>query len=602
MHRNFMLKGNKMFGKLKLYYQKQPIYIKINLLHSIIVCGIVVFLVIAISQVSSDILIKQKIENSVKDLFAISEKLDMQFDEYEKDSLTIILNQEYQDMLLSDDEQDEATSIMRSIKFAVTLSDLYSSYTTIKKIRFYDTINWIAFGSYLDHFDNSITQQWDTITAFMDTKKSSDWTDFALTDKGTSYISLLRRVSNYNGKFVGVMELIIDENQVNKMYRNFESEGLQFLLVDADGRIVSCSDKTLLGKSLADKKYYEFVSTHSNEGRIFNIDDVPYIVICKEYKKLGYRLVGMIPKREIVGEVGQLVWIIIFIGFAGITVASVLVKWTARKTTSPLERVISVIDSVSHGDYSARVRLHTQDEFGELGSQLDEMIDNTVRLMELIRYQSEQKRRYELENLQMQINPHFLYNSLETVCGIIDAGEDKQAIRMINHISRFYRGVLSGGDTLVTIDQEVQITLRYLEIVKIRYRNSFEFDYDFPDVMIHAKTPKLILQPLVENSIVHGFLGKRKPGSLRIRGRLMEDKMVITITDNGCGIHPEELRCIMAGKHKKSYNGGGFGLRNIDERIKLVFGEKYGLQIRSKYGIGTRVSISLPLDEQGEFK
>ncbi len=183
--------------------------------------------------------------------------------------------------------------------------------------------------------------------------------------------------------------------------------------------------------------------------------------------------------------------------------------------------------------------------------RLDEMIDNTVRLMELIRYQSEQKRSYELENLQMQINPHFLYNSLETVCGIIDAGEDKLAIRMINYISRFYRGVLSGGDTLVTIDQEVQITLRYLEIVKIRYRNSFEFDYNFPKEMIQAKTPKLILQPIVENSIMHGFLGKKSHGSLRIRGTTEKDKMVITITDNGCGIPSEELRRIMAGGAEK---------------------------------------------------
>lgn len=590
-----------MLRKLKLYYEKQPIYIKINLLHSIIVCAIVVFLVIAISQVCSDILIRQKIENSVKDLFAISEKLDMQFAEYEKDSLTIILNQEYQDMLLAEEEQDEATSIMRSIKFAITLSEFYSSYTTIQKIRFYDTINWRVYDSYLERVDQSGTSPWEMITAFIDTQKSSEWTDFFVTGEDTSSISLLRRVNNYNGKFVGVMELVIDENQINRMYRNFESEDMEFVLVDSGGKIVSSSDKTRLGENLQNKNYYEFITTHTNEGQIFNIEDMPYLVISKEYEKLGYRLVGMIPKQNIVGEVDQLVWIIILIGLAGILVASLLVKWTAKQTTRPLERVVSVINSVSHGDYSARVGLHTLDEFGELGSQLDEMIDNTVGLMELIRYQSEQKRSYELQNLQMQINPHFLYNSLETVCGIIDAGEDKLAIRMINYISRFYRGVLSGGDTLITIDQEVQITLRYLEIVKIRYRNSFEFDYNFPEKMIQAKTPKLILQPIVENSIVHGFLGKKSHGNLRIRGWLRTDKMMITVTDNGCGIPPEELRRIMAGERRKSYHGGGFGLRNIDERIKLAFGENYGLRVRSKYGIGTQVSIFLPLDERGEL-
>ena len=210
-----------MLKKLKLCYEKQPIYIKINLLHSIIVCGIVVFLVIVISQVCSDILIRQKIENSVKDLFAISEKLDMQFAEYEKDSLTIILNQEYQDMLLAEEDQDETAGIMRSIKFAMTLSEFYSSYTTIKKIRFYDTINWRVYDSYPERTEQSETPSWETITAFTDTKSSSEWTGFSISAKEASSISLLRRVNNYNGKFVGVMELVIDEAQINRMYRNF---------------------------------------------------------------------------------------------------------------------------------------------------------------------------------------------------------------------------------------------------------------------------------------------------------------------------------------------------------------------------------------------
>lgn len=588
-----------MYQKLRLYYQKQPIHIKINFLHSMIVCGIVVVLLIVISQVASNILIEQKIENSVKDLFAISEKLDMQLEGYEKDALTIILNQEYQNMLLSENEPGDPNHLIRSLNFAVTLTDLYSSYTAIQKIRFYDTLNWMVFDSYPDR-NRAAPPSWDNVKAFMDTSESAAWADFIGTE-GAYSISLLRRVNNYTGKFVGVLELMIDEKQINRTYRNFESEDMQFFVVDPQGRVVSCTDKKRLGESILDKNYYEYVTTHSGEGKIFNVDEMPYLVISKEYEKLGCRLVGMIPKQNIVGEVGYLILIIILIGAAGILAATLLVKLTAKKTTLPLERVISVIGSVSRGDYSVRVRLDTQDEFGQLGRQLDEMIDNTVQMMDLVRYQSEQKRRYELENLQMQINPHFLYNSLETVCGIIDAGEDQLAIRMINYISRFYRGVLSSGDTLVTIDQEVQITLRYLEIIKIRYRNTFQFDYNFPHKMIYAKTPKLILQPLVENSIVHGFLGKKDNGKLRIRGWLREDRMIITITDNGSGIEPEELQRILAGERRKSYNGGGFGIRNIDERVKLAFGESYGLRIRSRYGVGTQVSLTLPLEGQGEL-
>ena len=173
---------------------------------------------------------------------------------------------------------------MRSIKFAMTLSEFYSSYTTIKKIRFYDTINWRVYDSYPERTEQSETPSWETITAFTDTKSSSEWTGFSVSAKEASSISLLRRVNNYNGKFVGVMELVIDEARLTVCTGTLNLRIWNFL-VDAGGRIVSSSDKARLGENLGDKNYYEFITTHTNEGQIFKIGEMPYLVISKEYER-----------------------------------------------------------------------------------------------------------------------------------------------------------------------------------------------------------------------------------------------------------------------------------------------------------------------------
>ena len=153
----------------------------------------------------------------------------------------------------------------------------------------------------------------------------------------------------------------------------------------------------------------------------------------------------------------------------------------------------------------------------------------------------------------------------------------------------------------ISLRDEVDYVENYVNLQRCRYGDSVIFRTHISSILLEIQVLRFLLQPIVENSIMHGFLGKKSHGSLRIRGLQKKDKMVITITDNGCGIPSEELRRIMAGERRKSYHGGGFGLRNIDERIKLAFGESYGLRVRSKYGIGTQVSIFLPLDERGEL-
>lgn len=580
--------------------KQRPLYMKISLLHCLIIFCVVTVLVLLIGRIASNILIEQKTENSRKDLFAVAEKLDMLLSGYERDSQAIIKNQNYQDLMLMEEGASRSESVLRSLRIAIALADFHSSFTKIKRIRFYDMVQQNIIDDYPVKSHGSVPPSWERIYAFIDTQDTYRWTEMFATEQEMANISFLHLVNNYSGKLIGVLELIVDELQINQMYRSFESDDMRFYLVDGTGRIISCTEKSKLGTAFANPSAFSKVTASDFTGGSFTIDSVSSLLVSKKYDKLSYWLISVADRKAIVEDVNKLIWTIILIGASGIITASLLVRWTAKASTYPLERILSVIDSVSHGNYSARVDVQDSGEYCELEQQLNKMIDSIVDMMSLIEQQSEQKRMNELQNLQMQMNPHFLYNSLETVCGIIDVGDSQLAIRMINDISRFYRGVLSGGNSMVTIAQEIQITERYLDIVRIRYCDSFDFVYKIQNEMLQTEIPKLILQPLVENAVVHGFNGKRPHTKLWIHGYIQDDLRIIRISDNGYGMKPDELERVLAGEKPRKYQNGGFGLRGVEQRIKLAYGDQFGLRVWSQYGIGTRVAITLPLEKQEE--
>ena len=576
-----------MLNRLLMKYRKQSVYGKINLLHNMIIIIVILFIMAFVSRIASNMLMQEKISNSSKDIVILSEKIDMLLEQIENTALSIISNSEFQNYLIK--EKESKNTILYSLEFNHVLSGLYLPIENIENLYFYDVIHESVYGSSCE-----IEGSWKKVMKFIEKKERCQWNSFEVVDGKESSISFMHRVNNYNGKFMGVLELVLDEKYINRMYANLETEDFTFFILEDQKRIVSATDKSCLGTLFAEKSKGRQKFFSDSTGDFFYEENGNYLVIGRQYQDSQYLLLGMLNKTSVIESTYLLIKGILLIGAVGILIAFFLVKWSLKRTMMPLKKVMMVIKEINAGNYSARVQEYTLDELGELGRKLDEMMDNTVHLMKLIEYQSEQKRKYELENLQMQINPHFLYNSLETVCGIIEAGENQLAIRMVTYISRFYRSVLCGGETLITIDQEVQIALRYMEIIKIRYGNSFEFDYDIPGSIIHAKIPKLTLQPIIENAIMHGFLGAQRVGKIRIRGRRRKNKIILFVIDNGRGISQKQLGKVLDRHSEKTYQEGGFGLYSIGERIQLSFGEGYGLKIQSKENRGTCIQILLP--------
>ncbi len=228
------------------------------------------------------------------------------------------------------------------------------------------------------------------------------------------------------------------------------------------------------------------------------------------------------------------------------------------------------------------------------------MVSTMRHLMEDIIAQEEQKRRSELEVLQSQINPHFLYNTLDSVIWMTEAGRQEEAIQMVTSLARLFRISLSRGSSVIPLADELEHARHYMTIQKIRYKNRFTFDVQAGPEVEGLYTLKLIVQPLLENAIYHGLSAVEDDGHIRVTARRMDDRLVIDVEDDGMGMPPEVAAQLLEDyRPAVKTSGSGIGIRNVHRRIQLTFGKEYGLQVESEPDEGTRVRIILPVLDEG---
>ena len=201
--------------------------------------------------------------------------------------------------------------------------------------------------------------------------------------------------------------------------------------------------------------------------------------------------------------------------------------------------------------------------------------------------------------LQSQINPHFLYNTLDAIIWLAEAGEQKKVVSMVRSLSEFFRTSLNRGKDIIFVKEELQHVRSYLEIQKVRYQDILDYEIHVPEELEKYLIPKITIQPLVENALYHGIKNKRDSGKIEVRGRKEKETLIIEIEDDGIGISKERLWQVRDGIQKKILTGKDiYGLYNVHERIRLNFGEEYGIDIQSTYGEGTVVRILLPCQEE----
>lgn len=290
----------------------------------------------------------------------------------------------------------------------------------------------------------------------------------------------------------------------------------------------------------------------------------------------------------------QAVHVSVFLFIGVFAVASVVSRWMARSVSKPIEELCRTTELVAKGDFDTRAEGTAGDEISVLTKSFNSMVGQIGVLVENIKEEQHNLRDTELKLLQAQINPHFLYNTLDTIIWLAEDKQTEQVVSMVGSLSEFFRTTLSEGRDVITIKEEEAHIRSYLEIQQFRYRDILEYKIAIPETVYHNTIMKLTIQPLVENALYHGIKNKRGKGMIHVTARKEEDVIIIDVIDNGIGMKPEELDSIRNKLTGQRHKEGGFGLANVHERIQLNYGERFGLSFTSEYGLGTTATVTIP--------
>lgn len=278
---------------------------------------------------------------------------------------------------------------------------------------------------------------------------------------------------------------------------------------------------------------------------------------------------------------------------------SVIAAWSlSRSIYTPIKKLHDVTTTITKNDLQALMTSDNVDEITELGMSFNIMIGKIKELLDSKIKEQENLKKAELRALQAQINPHFLYNTLDTIIWMAESKKTDQVVKIVSALSNFFRISLSKGMDWITIGEEVDRIKSYLTIQRMRYRDILDFKIEVEEDVVENTILKLLLQPLVENALYHGIKNKRQKGMISVRAkRKDEDEILLEVEDDGIGFTPEKLTKLRADLAEDSGDiklESGFGLGNVNKRIRLYYGKQYGLTLRSEYNAGTCVTLVIP--------
>lgn len=291
-------------------------------------------------------------------------------------------------------------------------------------------------------------------------------------------------------------------------------------------------------------------------------------------------------------------WMLRFclIALVGVVVAVGIMSYLIPLSiTRPFKELSQVTDEIAKGNLSVRANVNTGVEATALSNSMNTMIDKINELLEQVTTEQIRLRKAEFELLQAQINPHFLYNTLDIIVWMIENEQKTEAVKVVTALARFFRISLSRGKSLITVKDELEHVRNYLMIQQMRFKNKFTYTIESDDEVLELASLKLMLQPLVENAIYHGMEYMDGDGEIFVRAWQEEKELYLEVRDNGLGMTEEQVESLFTDTaHVASKRGSGIGVRNVNERIKLYFGAEYGLSIESEPDEGTAVKIHLP--------
>ena len=324
-------------------------------------------------------------------------------------------------------------------------------------------------------------------------------------------------------------------------------------------------------------------------------------VVTKTVGYTGWKLVGVIKGTGISLNMLKTRLFIVFVILLIIFIVILINSYISFRVTNPIRELEKSVKELEEGNLDADIYMGGSYEVQHLGKSVQDMKFRIKGLMQDIVNEHEEKRKSEFDSLQAQINPHFLYNTLDIIVWQIENEKQSEAVHTVTALARFFRLSLGKGKNIVTVKDEIDHVKNYLMIQHMRFKNKFDYEFDIAEDVLELPSLKLMLQPLVENAIYHGMEFMDGDGLITLKAWREEDELYLSVADNGLGMTEDKVEMILTGKSSSGNGrGSGIGVKNVNERIKLYFGEAYGITIDSEPDEGTTVIIHLPAKDEKE--
>lgn len=388
------------------------------------------------------------------------------------------------------------------------------------------------------------------------------------------------------------------DNFTDLLKDNLTVDGSVSYIINDQNAIVASSDQSQSGIYLLDYDSIEDSFMSSNNFIERTILDTTVYAGFYNIKQPGWFMVTVLPAGPLITQSNMIMVQYILMYLAFLVLALILAHYMSRSITNRISSVIHQMSKVRKGTLSPMESPTYHDEIGDLIDTYNYMNYMTRKMDQLMSEQAkaaEELRLAEFHSLQAQINPHFLYNTMDMINWLAQQGRTAEVSSAVQSLSRFYKLTLSRKQSISTIAQETEHATIYLEIQNMRYHNSIEFVSDIPDELMEYQIPKLTLQPLIENAVLHGILEKDdKAGTIVLTGWLEDSSIVLLISDDGVGISPDKLSSILSGEGSSSSGGTNIAVYNTHRRLQILYGTDYGLTYSNNPGGGTEVEIHIP--------
>ncbi|MBA2132153.1 cache domain-containing sensor histidine kinase [Capillibacterium thermochitinicola] len=537
------------------------------------------------SRTVKEIIIDKYITTALESVYETGEKISLYLNDLQKFSIIIVSDQSFLEMLRHPSVFSKNDFNIKLRNFITTRADIEAIHLLLDKDYY---LTGAKLASQLARVDEALINS-SGQPVWLSTRE--EMVEILAGTFKKYYFTLGRKIIDFNTlNEYGYLLIDLDEVILEQAYTSIkEDEGSEVFICDQAGRIISHPQKNRIGESILNQAYAGEILANK-KGQIQFRDRIEQVALYSTIDN-GWKIIKTVPTSYLFKEINKIQRYLTFGGlFYGIAIVLYIILFAIRYT-EPMFKIMNVIKRVEEGDLQARATVKTNDEIGQLGDSLNKMIAKMQILIDKLVKEEQEKKELELEALQAQINPHFLYNTLNTIKWMAKIQGNQSVSKAITALIKLLRISTNLGRNMISLREELDYVKDYMVIQNLRFNKAINIEYIVDESCLDLIVPKLILQPIVENSIIHGMENEELQIVLKIYKN--GHQLLIAISDNGPGIKEEILENIFeAASDRNKFSK--VGLNNVNQRIKLYCGNEYGLDIKTELGQGTTVILKLP--------